>query len=409
MGNRVAAFAAAIAWFATPEAVHAQDCASVVARFRRASVSLQVEGVNRSSGAVVRSAGSGVIVSDRGHVLTNKHVIQLGDEFIDVTVGGSVGSRVAPVAPMRIIDVDASQDLALLQFNNTGVTYEAASIGGTEAVRVGSSVCSFGYPLDVEFRPTSGTLGTASGPGGWWMLDVAMNPGESGSPVFTLSGSLIGLRVAGRQDAVGIYYMVPVHLAARLLAIVPKLPATRPLLDARVAQVQAAVRRALHFPRAAQTARSVPTMIQGMLVGTAPLRVYEILARYDDLDLRQLPEGGAALDEFFRRYYAFEQTTAELERDAVGLIGRMVQVRFLEGWRIYLRYAYLRFSGQTANQVSAGNNFLNFSITWEDAERVVTELARDPQTARRFASVFEQHQAFTKDIEKLKTLVPFDQ
>jgi S1-C subfamily serine protease len=342
-------------------------------------------------------------------VLTNYHVLDLGADFIDKVYAGSIGSGSAPLMPMRLIDVDSTPDLALLQFNNTAMAYQPAPIGKIEAASAGSPVCSFGYPLDVEFRPTGGVLGDASGPGGWWTLDVSTNPGESGAPVFSLLGNLIGLRVAGRVDAVGIYYMVPISLAARLLAIVPKLPSARPLLDGRVAQVQSAVRRALDFPNAGQASRTPPTMLQGMLVDAGPLKVFDVLSRYNDVDIGQIPEAGEALQSFFRRYYQFEQATGVLEQESLKRIGATVRVRFVQGWRIYLRYVLLRFSGQSAERISSGNSFLNYEITWADAERVYGELAKDPEINRAFTGVFAEHNALRKDIETLRRLVPVAQ
>ena len=384
----------------------AQDCAPVVAKFRQTSVRVRVEGVNRNTGAVKQSFGSGVIVSDKGHVLTNHHVVEIGTEFIDRIFHGSIGSGTEQPMPMRLIDVEPTHDLALLQFNNTAMRYQAAPIGSIESVNAGSPVCTFGYPLDLEFRPTRGILGVASGPGGWWTVDIPTNPGESGAPVFSAAGNVLGLRVAGRADAVGIYFMVPIDLAARLLAIVPKMPAIRPLLDGRVSQAQSAIRRALEFPKAVQTSRPPPTMVEGMFVNAAPLRLYEALARYDDLDVGQIPEAGEMLRSFFRRYYDFEEATGALEGEALDRIGSMVTVRFAEGWRIYLKYAVLRFGGMSAQQVSAGNDFLNYSITWSDAERVYGDLAKDPLMASRFAKVFAQHNAFLKEVETLQKLVP---
>ena len=101
----------------------------MVAKFRQTSVRIRVEGVNRDSGAIKESYGTGVIVSDRGHVLTNHHVVELGVEFIDKAFGGSIGSGTVSPMPMRLIDVESTHDLALLQFNNTAMVYQGAPIG----------------------------------------------------------------------------------------------------------------------------------------------------------------------------------------------------------------------------------------------------------------------------------------
>jgi hypothetical protein len=57
-------------------------------------------------------------------------------------------------------------------------------------------------------------------------------------------------------------------------------------------------------------------------------------------------------------------------------------------------------------QISSGNNFLNFEITWADAERVYGELARDTEMNRAFLGVFAQHNALRKEVEAFKNTVP---
>src|SRR5262249_3067635 len=130
------------------------------------------------------------------------------------------------------------------------------------------------------------------------------------------------------------------------------------------------------------------------------------LSRYDDVDIAQIPAAGDALQSFFRRYYQFEEAIAALEQEALKRIGARVAVRFAEGWRIYLRYGLLRFIGHSDEQSSAGNSFLNYDVTWAEAERVYGDLAKDPALARGFANVFAQQNAFRQDVEALRRLVP---
>lgn len=147
-------------------------------------------------------------------------------------------------------------------------------------------------------------------------------------------------------------------------------------------------------------------MLQGMLVDAGPLKLFDVLSRYNDVDIGQIPEAGEALQSFFRRYYEFEQSTGVVEQESLKRIATSVQVRFVQGWRIYLRYVLLRFSGHSAEQVSSGNNFLNYDIAWTDAERVYGEVAKDAVMNRAFTGVFAQHNALRKDVEMLRRLVP---
>lgn len=83
-------------------------------------------------------------------------------------------------------------------------------------------------------------------------------------------------------------------------------------------------------------------------------------------------------------------------------IGGTVTVRFRQAWSIYLKYAILRFGGMSREDVIAGGNFLNFDITWDDAERVFGELSSDKLISRRFADIFAEHESFIETANKLK-------
>lgn len=206
----------------------AQECAPTVAKFRQASVRIRVEGTLETTGEIKRSNGTGVVVSSDGFVLTNSHVVNLGRGINNIAIQGSIGSAKSFTTPLSVIADEPGPDLALLKFTNTSQQYAAAPIGDVAQVSEGASLCTFGYPLDSEFHSTGGRLSAKSGPAGWWTSDIATNPGESGSPVFSQAGNLIGLRVAGRDDATGIYYFVPINLAANLLRLVPGKPSPVP-------------------------------------------------------------------------------------------------------------------------------------------------------------------------------------
>ena len=59
-------------------------------------------------------------------------------------------------------------------------------------------------------------------------------------------------------------------------------------------------------------------------------------------------------------------------------IGTLVEGRYRQAWRIYLRYSLFRFAGLNREQIEAGGAFINFGVTWEDAERVYGALSSDP-------------------------------
>lgn len=206
----------------------AQDCAPLVARLRQTTVSIHVEAEEKATGRILSSRGSGVIVSESGNVLTTSHVLHFDVDTVNIRARGSIASAVAPLFDMTVGPEDRPHDLALLSFKDTNPNYHPARSGIMNRGRRGAPVCSFGFPdvkePDVDFRVTHGTLGGPSGLNEWWTIDIVTVPGESGSPVFDQQGRLLGLRVAGRTDADGIYYMVPINLADGLMGPPPPPP-----------------------------------------------------------------------------------------------------------------------------------------------------------------------------------------
>ncbi len=69
----------------------------------------------------------------------------------------------------------------------------------------------------------------------------------------------------------------------------------------------------------------------------------------------------------------------------------MVKVSVRAGWKIYLKYTVMRFRGASKEAVVAGGNFLNYDITWDDAERVFLELSRDSALSSRMSGLLELH------------------
>ncbi len=163
-----------------------------------------------------RSNGSGIVVSTAGHILTNAHVID-GCGTIQASIGSLVettGMAVGPkrrsqatfaAGPLRVVNVDPRNDLALLQ-SAAPVAITAAFRGG-RGVRTGESVIVAGYPLpgllSSDLNITIGNISALAGPGNDRSLIQITAPvqlGNSGGPVLDASGNVVGVVVA-RIDA----------------------------------------------------------------------------------------------------------------------------------------------------------------------------------------------------------------
>jgi serine protease Do len=166
--------------------------------------------------------GSGVIIDQDGHILTNNHVIA-GATTIDVVLpdGRTFEGQVMGRSPQR--------DLALIEIQ-TDEELPVAELGVSQDLRIGQSVVAIGNALGLPGGPTVTTgvvsaLGRTIEPGmGNPMMenliqtDAAINPGNSGGPLINLNGEVIGINTARIQQAEGIGFAVAVDTARNFIS-----------------------------------------------------------------------------------------------------------------------------------------------------------------------------------------------
>lgn len=164
-------------------------------------------------GIPARGEGSGFIVSGDGYILTNAHVVQGVDE---VTVKLTDKRRFTA----KVIGYDTRTDIAVIKISASKLP--AVTIGDPEKLRVGEAVVAIGSPFGFENSVTSGIV-SAKGRSlpsenyvPFIQTDVAVNPGNSGGPLFNLSGEVVGVnsqiysRSGGYQ---GVSFAIPINLA----------------------------------------------------------------------------------------------------------------------------------------------------------------------------------------------------
>lgn len=178
-------------------------------------------------------AGTGVIISDDGTVITNRHVIPQGATSVSVTL--SDGTLLDNVEVLGRTSANDPLDIAFLKINDTkGKKLTVASIGDSGAMEVGDRVIAIGNALG-QFQNTV-TSGIISGYGrdveasdgssveslqNLFQTDAAINPGNSGGPLMNLSGEVIGINVAV-ADANNIGFAIPINDVKGLIASVQK-------------------------------------------------------------------------------------------------------------------------------------------------------------------------------------------
>ena len=150
-------------------------------------------------GKTMSQTGTGFVISNNGHLVTNHHVIDgcVGD------ISGSLSGEAA--IKLRLVSSDETNDLALLQA--PGPFKELATIRGS-GVRSGDAVVAIGYPyhglLSSDFTVTTGIVSSLSGlynDTRHLQISAAVQPGNSGGPLLDPSGALVGV-VVGKLDGV---------------------------------------------------------------------------------------------------------------------------------------------------------------------------------------------------------------
>jgi serine protease Do/serine protease DegQ len=204
-----------------------------------------------------QTLGSGLIVDERGYVLTNYHVVRAFDRFVVKLADRTVfkGDQV------KLVGSDEKSDLAVLKLA-TKDPLSAARLGNSDSLRVGEWAIAIGNPFGLSGSVTVGVV-SALGRSGlplpagptyqdFIQTDAAINPGNSGGPLVNARGEVIGINTAIRstvQGNVGIGFAIPINWA-RLISrqIINKGKVTRGYLGISIQEITPDLKEALGLP-----------------------------------------------------------------------------------------------------------------------------------------------------------------
>jgi serine protease Do len=149
--------------------------------------------------------GSGVVIDDQGHILTNNHVVADADEMDVTFVDGTE-------LPAKLVGRDPRTDVAVIEVDASKAKVQPATWGDSDKLQVGEWVIAIGNPFGLDHSVTVGVL-SAKGRYGFapgkledfLQTDASINPGNSGGPLVNLDGQVVGINtmIAGLGTGVG--------------------------------------------------------------------------------------------------------------------------------------------------------------------------------------------------------------
>jgi len=254
----------------------------VVDRVGPAVVGLAVRG-GSNAGQSRGGSGSGVVVAPDGLILTNSHVAGSASH-IDVTTADGQHLKA------RLVGDDPDTDLALIRVDEP-MTLPAAALGDSKRLKRGQLVIAIGNPLGFESTVTTGVVSalgrTLRARNGRLMDDViqtdaALNPGNSGGPLVSSHGEVVGINTAVIMGAQGICFAVAANTANFVLGELVRHGRVRRAfigISAQQIVVTARLRRATGH--AGDNAVMVGTVEPGSAAERSGLKAGDIVLRLD--------------------------------------------------------------------------------------------------------------------------------
>lgn len=174
------------------------------------------------------SLGSGVIITENGHILTNQHVS--GDKYSQCYVTLENGEEYQGT----VIWADSDIDLSIIKIEKSGLT--AVNLGDSDKIKIGKTVYAIGNPIGIEFQRTvtSGIISAVdrtikiseddevSYMEDLIQTDATINSGNSGGPLINEEGEVIGINSVKIEDVEGIGFAIPINIVKPIIEKIEK-------------------------------------------------------------------------------------------------------------------------------------------------------------------------------------------
>lgn len=249
------------------------------------------------------SRGTGFIIDEEGHILTNQHVVGNPGDGQTITVKLNINGITKEVKA-DLIGSDYELDLAILKIEKPDEIERLPVIplGDSDKARPGEWVIAIGNPYGEAYEQTV-TVGVLSAKGreisvrdryygtirtyrNLFQTDAAINPGNSGGPLVNIRGEVIGINTAVNAAAQGIGFAIPINTALEVkeqLIRNGKVDRSHAFLGVELTSVDDALARVLRLPEAkgAVIARVLP----GSPAERAGLRVYDVIEYFGETEI----------------------------------------------------------------------------------------------------------------------------
>jgi serine protease Do len=277
-----------------------------------------------SSPTQEQAAGTGIIISSGGLIITNRHVVPAGTTSVSVTL--SDGTELKNVSVVGRTSATDSLDIAFLKVNDAqGHKLPPATIGDSSSVQVGDDVVAIGNALgQFQNTVTSGIIsgygrsvqaGQDNGSGSvsaastenldnLFQTDAAINEGNSGGPLVNLNGQIIGINTAIAGNAQNVGFAIPINDVRGLINQVLKTGKfSRPYIGVRYIPLTSDVANTYNLSVqngafiAPSSDSSNPSIVSGSPAASAGLQTNDVITAMDGTNIDQTHSLTGLLDQ----------------------------------------------------------------------------------------------------------------
>lgn len=281
-----------------------------------------------------QAAGTGIIISSSGLIVTNRHVVPVGTTNVSVTL--SDGTELKDVTVVGRTNSNDSLDVAFLKIGDAkGHKLSPATIGDSSKVEVGDDVVAIGnalgqfqntvtsgiisgYGRSVTASDSSGSSSSAENLDDLFQTDAAINEGNSGGPLVNLNGQVIGINTATAGNAQNIGFSIPINdLRGLIDQVIKSGKFARPYLGVRYVPLTADIAKefGLSVEKGAFVApssdSSSPSVIADSPADKAGVQEKDIITALDDTPIDQ----SHSLTSILSKHQPGDKVTLTIQRD----------------------------------------------------------------------------------------------